>query len=317
MDGEDADDLLDGFGGGGLGLGEVLIAALGDPLDEGAEGVFGGGGEFGGAVDEHLQVGGAFCAVNAMRELRLEQAGFVQYEVDELGQGAVAQAVAQAAQLLKAVAQRAVVFVGHGMFVEREAGAAVGIVAGVDVVEEFLVGGGGERGFEGGHDGDFVGGVVDGHEDVGEVVDFGAGEEAASAVEVVGDGVLVEGFGVGIDRGAGADQDGDIAHSGRSRGSAGLLSLTGVAVFARQLAEAGAVLGEVVDQANEQIGFGFTGQSDPLEHIAAVDDDDARAFAFAVSGDWLAVVGLRAAVLGIGVQDLGEGVVGPADEVGA
>ena len=74
MNGEDADDLFDGFRGGGLGLGEVLLAALGDPLDEGAQGVFGGGGEFGGAVDEHLQVGGAFCAVNAMRELRFEQA---------------------------------------------------------------------------------------------------------------------------------------------------------------------------------------------------------------------------------------------------
>ena len=148
-------------------------------------------------------------------------------------------------------------------------------------------------------------------------MDFGAGEEAASAVEVVGDGVLVEGFGVGIDCGAGADQDGDVAHPGRARGSAGLLSLAGVAVFAGQLAEAGAVFGEVVDQANEQVGFGFTGQGNPLEHIAAVDDDDARAVALAVGGDWLAVIGLRAAVLGIGVQDLGEGVVGPADEVGA
>ena len=198
-------------------------------------------------MDEHLQVGGAFCAVNAMRELRFEQARFVQHEVDELGEGAVAQAVAEAAQLREAVAERTFVLIGHGVFVEREAGAAVGVVAGVDVVEEFLVGGGGERGFERGHDGDFVGGVVDGHEDVGEVVDFGAGEEAAAAVEVVGDGVLVEGFGVGIDRGAGADQDGDIAHIGRARGGAVLLSAAGFAVCAGQLAEAGAVLGEVVD----------------------------------------------------------------------
>ena len=170
----------------------------------------------------------------------------MQHEVDELGQGAVAQAIAEAAQLLEAVAQRAVVLDGHVALVQGEAGVCAA-VAGVDVVEEFLVGGGGEGGFERGHDGDFVGGVVDGHEDVGEVVDFGAGEEAASAVEVVGDGVLVEGFGVGIDCGAGADQDGDIAHVGRARGGAVLLPAAGFAVCAGQLAEAGAVLGEVVD----------------------------------------------------------------------
>ncbi len=101
--------------------------------------------------------------------------------------------------------QRACVLARHG--IRREAKATPGL----GEIEQVLVGGGERRALQCGHDGNLVGGVVDCRKDGRGVADLLLEEEAATAVEVVGDAGLVQRCGVDLQVGAGADEQADIA----------------------------------------------------------------------------------------------------------